>query len=110
MTDTLAQLSAHITLTGSPLAGLQAAGGGIIGLSNEVYTIIAIVGGTAALATGIILGLRYSWRMGIGTGIAVFFGGVVFSILIANAVGFRDLGNQELEQRGVVPQQSYYGR
>ncbi|MGV7254575.1 hypothetical protein PJI20_10160 [Mycobacterium kansasii] len=110
MNHTLAQLGAHLTLTASPSPVLRAAGSGIVGLSNEVYIIIAVVGGTAALGLGILIGLRNSWKMGIGAGIGAFFGGVIFSLLIANAVGIRDMGTHELEQRGVVPQQGYYGR
>jgi hypothetical protein len=80
------------------------AAGGLIGFGQSIFMYVVVLGSLAALGTGIGLGLKYSWKMGIGAGIGVFFGGVLFSILIYNAVGFRDMGVQELrEQTGYNP-------
>ncbi|KWX19572.1 hypothetical protein AFM11_35120 [Mycolicibacterium wolinskyi] len=80
------------------------AAGGIVGLGQEMFTYVVILGGLAAMALGIIVGLRASWKVGIGAGIAAFFGGILFSVLIYNAVAFRDMGVQELrDQTGYSP-------
>ncbi|QZH69458.1 MULTISPECIES: hypothetical protein [Mycolicibacterium] len=84
-------------------ANVQAAGG-IIGLGQEMFSYVVILGGLGAMALGIIIGLRTSWKVGIGAGIATFFGGILFSVLIYNAVAFRDMGVQEVRDRtGYTP-------
>ena len=110
MNLTVAGLAAHSTALATQTITLHAAAD-IVSMSHEIYYLIAAVCGTAAMATGMIVGLRKAWKVGIGAGIAMFFGGVAFSILIANAVGIRDIGNNELENRtGIHQQSSYYGR
>ena len=82
---------------------------GIVGMSQELYSMLVIVGGLAALALGIAVGLRNGWKQGIGSAIGAVVGGVVLSLVIANAAGFQKSGNEELKQRGIVPN-SVYGR
>lgn len=80
---------------------------GIIGMSQELFTMLVIVGGMAGMALGILVGLRNGWKQGIGSAIAGVVGGIVLSLFIVNAAGLRDSGNQELKDRGVVPNQVY---
>ena len=82
----------------------------LVSLSHQVYYISAAVGGTFALVIGIWIGLKNSVSRGIGAGIAAFCGGLLFSILIMNAVGFRDMGNSEVQQRTGVHNSSPYGQ
>lgn len=82
----------------------------LISISHQIYYVAAGVGGTFALVTGIFVGLRNSWRHGIGAGIGAFFMGVFFSILIANAVGVRDIGTNEIEQRTGIHNNTPYGQ
>ena len=64
----------------------------------------------AAMALGIAVGLKNGWKQGIGSAIGGVVGGIVLSLVIANAAGFQESGNQELQQRGIVPNSSVYGR
>ena len=82
---------------------------GIIGMSQELFSIVVIVGGMAAMALGIAVGLRNGWKQGIGSAIGAVVGGIILSLVIANAAGFQESGNQELKQRGIVPN-SVYGQ
>ena len=82
----------------------------IIAMSHQVYFISAAVGATFALVIGIWRGLKDSVGRGIGAGIAAFFGGLVFSILIMNAVGLRDVGNSEVQQRTGIHNSSPYAQ
>jgi hypothetical protein len=80
------------------------AASGLMGMGEELYWLIAGLGGFGALAAGIIISLRTSFKMGFGSGIAAFFMGVILSVCILNAVGFRDIGVQELhEKTGYTP-------
>jgi Na+/H+-translocating membrane pyrophosphatase len=84
---------------------------GIVGMSQEMFSMVVIVGGFASLALGIVVGLRKGWKEGLGSAIGAVVGGIVLSLVIANAAGFRESANQELKDRGVVPPQgSIYGR
>jgi hypothetical protein len=80
---------------------------GIVGMSQELYSMVVIVGGLAAMALGILVGLRNGWKQGIGSAIGAVVGGIILSLIIANAAGLQESGNQELKDRGVV---SVYGR
>ena len=82
---------------------------GIIGMSQELFSMVVVVGGMAAMALGIFVGLRNGWQKGIGAAIGAVVGGIVLSLVIANAAGFQESGNQELKQRGIVPN-SVYGQ
>jgi uncharacterized membrane protein len=83
---------------------------GLIGMSQELFSMVVIVATLAAMALGIAVGLRNGWKQGIGSAIGGVVGGIVLSLVIANAAGFQESGNQELQQRGVVPNSSVYGR
>lgn len=80
---------------------------GIVGMSQELFSIVVIVGGMAALALGIAVGLKNGFKQGIGSAIGAVVGGIILSLIVANVAGFQEAGNQELEQRGIV---SVYGR
>lgn len=80
---------------------------GIVGMSQELFTMLVIVGGFAAMGLGIFVGLRNGWKQGIGSAIGGVVGGIVLSIIIANAAGLQQSGNKELHDRGVVPNQVY---
>jgi hypothetical protein len=82
---------------------------GIVGMSQELFSIVVIVGSMAAMALGIGVGLRSGWQKGIGAAIGGVVGGIALSLIIANAAGFQQSGNQELEQRGIVSN-TVYGR
>lgn len=79
---------------------------GIVGMSQEIFSIVVVVGGLAAMALGIAVGLRNGFKQGIGSAIAAVVGGIILSLIIANVAGFQQSGNQELQQRGIV---SVYG-
>lgn len=83
---------------------------GIIGMSQELFSMLVIVGSMAGMALGIAVGLKNGWRQGLGSAIGGVVGGIVLSLVIANAAGFQESGNQELKQRGVVPNSSVYGQ
>lgn len=80
---------------------------GIVGMAQELFSMCVAVGTLAGMALGIIVGLRNGWQKGIGAAIGGVVGGIVLSLAIANAAGFQQSGNQELQQRGIV---SVYGR
>jgi hypothetical protein len=80
---------------------------GIVGMSQEIFSIVVVVGGLAAMALGIAVGLRNGFKQGIGSAIGAVVGGIILSLIIANVAGFQQSGNQELEQRGIV---SVYGQ
>ena len=80
---------------------------GIVGMSQELFSIVVVVGGMAAMALGIAVGLKNGFKQGIGSAIGAVVGGIILSLIIANVAGFQESGNQELEQRGIV---SVYGR
>lgn len=80
---------------------------GIVGMSQEIFSIVVIVGGLAAMCLGIAVGLRNGFKQGIGSAIGAVVGGIILSLIIANVAGFQESGNQELQQRGIV---SVYGR
>lgn len=82
---------------------------GIIGMSQELFSMVVVVGGLAAMALGIFVGLRNGWKQGVGSAIGAVVGGIVLSLVIANAAGFQESSNEELKQRGIVPN-SVYGR
>ncbi|MCH9729761.1 MAG: hypothetical protein K0U84_08830 [Actinomycetia bacterium] len=82
---------------------------GIVGMSQELYSMVVIVGVSAAMALGIAVGLKNGWKQGIGSAIGAVVGGIVLSLVIANAGGFQESGNKELQQRGLVSN-SVYGR
>ncbi|MBU8841269.1 DUF3482 domain-containing protein [Mycolicibacterium goodii] len=82
---------------------------GIIGMSQELFGMVVVVGALAGLALGIGVGLKNGWRNGMGSAIGGVIGGVVLSIVISIAAGLAASGKQELEQRGVVPH-SVYGQ
>lgn len=86
------------------------AASGLMGMGQEIYMLIAGLGGLAALAAGILLSLKTSFRMGFGAGIAAFFMGVALSVCILNAVGFRDMGVHELRDRTGYSPGIYSGR
>ena len=80
------------------------AASGLMGMGQELYMLIAGLGGLGALGAGILISLRTSFKMGFGAGIAAFFMGVLLSVCILNAVGFRDMGVHELRDRtGYTP-------
>lgn len=80
---------------------------GIVGMSQELFSIVVVVGGMAAMALGIAVGLRNGFKQGIGSAIGAVVGGIILSLIIANVAGFQQSGNQELEKRGIV---SVYGQ
>jgi hypothetical protein len=80
---------------------------GIVGMSQELFSIVVIVGGMAAMALGIAVGLRNGLKQGIGSAIGAVVGGIILSLIIANVAGFQKSGNEELKQRGIV---SVYGK
>jgi threonine/homoserine/homoserine lactone efflux protein len=80
---------------------------GIVGMSQELFSIVVVVGGLAAMALGIGVGLKKGFREGIGAAIGAVVGGIVLSLIIANVAGFQKSGNEELQQRGIV---SVYGQ
>ncbi len=84
-----------------------ASGQGIVGMSQEIFSIIVVVGGLAALGLGIVVGLKKGYQQGIGAAIGAVVGGIILSLIIGNIAGFRDSGSQELKQRGIV---SVYGQ
>ena len=83
------------------------AAGGIVGMSQELFTMVVVVGGLAAMALGIVIGLKRGFKEGIGAAIGTVVGGIVLSLIIANVAGFQKSGNEELKQRGIV---SVYGQ
>lgn len=83
---------------------------GIIGMTQELFSMLVIVGTMAGMALGIAVGLKNGWKQGIGSAIGGVVGGIVLSLVIANAAGFQQSGNEELQQRGVVPNSSVYGQ
>ena len=76
-------------------------------MSQELFSIVVIVGAMGAMALGIFVGLRAGWKQGIGSAIGAVVGGIVLSLIISNVAGFQESGNKELQQRGIV---SVYGR
>ncbi|KUH91811.1 hypothetical protein AU187_04085 [Mycobacterium sp. IS-1556] len=78
-----------------------------MGMSQEIFSIVVVVGGLAAMALGIAVGLRNGFKQGIGSAIGAVVGGIILSLIIANVAGFQQSGNQELQQRGIV---SVYGQ
>ncbi|AFM20622.1 hypothetical protein Mycch_6022 (plasmid) [Mycolicibacterium chubuense NBB4] len=80
---------------------------GIIGMSQELFKMVVIVGTLAAMALGIYLAFRAGVKQGIGAAIGAVVGGIILSLIVANVAGFQESGNQELQQRGIV---SVYGR
>lgn len=80
---------------------------GIVGISEELFSVLVVVGGMAAMALGIFVGLRNGWKHGIGSAIGAVVGGIVLSLVIANVAGFQESGNRELQERGIV---SVYGQ
>ncbi|NTY62544.1 hypothetical protein [Mycolicibacterium sphagni] len=80
---------------------------GIVGMSQELFKMVVIVGTLAAMALGIFLAFRAGVKQGIGAAIGAVVGGIILSLIVANVAGFQESGNQELQQRGIV---SVYGR
>lgn len=81
---------------------------GIVGMAQELFKMVVIVGTIGAMALGIFLAFRAGVKQGIGAAIGAVVGGIILSLIIANAAGFQESGNQELQERGVVV--SPYGR
>jgi len=80
------------------------AASGLMDMGQETYIIIAGLGSLGALAVGVFLSLKYSVKVGFGSGIAALFGGIILSVFILNAVGFRDMGVHEVRDRtGYTP-------
>jgi hypothetical protein len=86
------------------------AASGLMGMGQEVYMLVAGLGGLGALAIGILVSLQTSVRRGFGAGIAAFFMGVALSVFILNAVGFRDMGVHEIRDRTGYSPGMYSGR
>lgn len=86
------------------------AASGLMGMGQEMYLLIAGLGGLGALAAGILVSLKTAVKLGFGAAIAVFFMGVGLSVCILNAVGFRDMGVHELRDRTGYSPGIYSGR
>lgn len=82
---------------------------GIVGMSQQLFTMLVTVSSLGGLALGIGVGIRNGWRNGIGSAIGGVIGGILLSIMIANAAGLREAGDRDLKDHGVVPN-SVYGR
>ena len=57
---------------------------GIVGMSQELFSIVVVVGGMAAMALGIAVGLKNGFKQGIGSAIGAVVGGIILSLIIAN--------------------------
>ena len=82
---------------------------GIVGMAQELFSMVIAVGALAGMGLGIFVGLRNGWQKGLGAAIGGVVGGIVLALVISNAAGFYQSGNQEIEQRGIVPN-TVYGR
>jgi hypothetical protein len=80
---------------------------GIEAMAQEILMLTVAVGVVIAIVIGIIVGIIKSVKAGVGAGIAAVVLGIIFSIVIGNAAGFRDVGTQELQDRGIVPRTTY---
>lgn len=78
---------------------ILAAASGLESMGQQFYLLAAALGGFGSLGLAIYLSLKNAVKIGIGAGIAAFFGGIALSVLIANAVGIHDAGTKEFHDR-----------
>jgi hypothetical protein len=87
------------------------AGADIISMSHQLYYVVAAVAGVAFIAGGIVKALHKQHKIGTGSAIAAFIGGLVLSIMVGSAISLRDIGANELDKRTGIHQESgYYGQ